>query len=224
MSAHGVAVSGHGFNRAEKKATGNAALAAEGCTWDTRRTKHPPHRSKHTSRNVDVSVPKHRIHAPGTYFITSRTWENRRVFITVPICQIFIRTLLKYRDENKFMLHAFVLMPDHFHALITLCDETSLERAVQLIKGGSAHAIGTELKFSFPVWQRGYSDHRIRDAADYAKHVGYINLNPVKQKLRPAPHEYPWSSASGKFRLDSCPQGLKPTRDAEPSGMAKAMP
>lgn len=96
-----------------------------------------------------MAIPKRHIHAPGAYFISSRTWENRRLFVTEPICQIFIRTLLKYRDENKYAVHGFVLMPDHFHVLMTLSQETSLERAVQLIKGGSAHAIGDELNFSF---------------------------------------------------------------------------
>lgn len=171
-----------------------------------------------------MAIPKRYIHAPGTYFITSRTWENRRLFVTEPICQIFVRTLLEYHDENKFALHAFVLMPDHFHVLMTPSEEISLERAVQLIKGGSAHAIGDELNFSFPVWQRGYSDHRIRNGEDYALHLRYIDFNPVKKRLAATPGEYAWSSASGKFRVDACPQGLKPSGDAKPNGMAEAMP
>jgi putative transposase len=43
--------------------------------------------------------------------------------------------LLEYRDEGHYQLQAFVLMPDHFHMLLTPSDTTTLERAVQLIKG-----------------------------------------------------------------------------------------
>jgi putative transposase len=62
----------------------------------------------------------------------------------------------------------------------------------------------------FPVWQRGFSDHRIRDVEDCQIHVRYIEHNPVKRGLVELANQYPWSSASGKFQLDQVRQGLKP--------------
>jgi len=115
-----------------------------------------------------------------------------------------------YRGEEAYQLHAFVLMPEHFHVLITPASNVTLERAVQYIKGGSARKMGEELRLRFPVWQRGFSDHRIRDAEDYQAHVRYIEENPVKERLVEHASEYAWSSASGKFQLDERPQGLKP--------------
>ena len=73
--------------------------------------------------------------------------------------------------------------------------------------------MGKELDFRFPVWQRGFSDHRIRNAADFASHVEYIQKNPIKRKLVNLPSEFPWSSASGKYELDEVPQGLKPLKE-----------
>jgi putative transposase len=67
-------------------------------------------------------------------------------------------------------------MPDHFHALVTPGQEIALERAVQIIKEGSARRIRVELNFRFPIWQRDFSDHRIRDAADFQAHARYIDL------------------------------------------------
>jgi len=157
-----------------------------------------------------MAIPKRHATIPGTYFVTSRTWEGRAIFNVPPPCEIFIDRLLHYRDEGAYRLHEFVLMPDHFHTLITPGPTTSLERAVQFIKGGSAKAIREKLLFKFPVWQRGFSDHRIRDAADYAIHAGYLARNPVKRHLCEKPAEYPWSSASTKFQCDEVPQGLKP--------------
>jgi putative transposase len=140
---------------------------------------------------------------------------------------LFIDTLLRYRQDGDFALHAFVLMPDHFHILLTPSQETTLERAVQLIKGGSARRIELERQLRFPVWQRGFSDHRIRSAADYATHLFYIEQNSVRKKLSVNPCEYRWSSAFGKYALDPFPQGLKPPKEhnMESSfGTAKAVP
>ncbi|MGB2635070.1 MAG: transposase [Candidatus Acidiferrum sp.] len=132
------------------------------------------------------------------------------LFVTEPCCTIFIDSLLHYRGEGVFSLHAFVLMPDHFHILLTLPQGKTLERAVQYIKGGSARKLALERSMHFPVWQRGFSDHRIRDEADFASHVRYIADNPVRKKLVCEAKEFRWSSASGTYALDRLPQGLKP--------------
>jgi len=157
-----------------------------------------------------MAKPRRHESSPGTYFVTSRTWESRAIFKVAPPCEIFIESLLHYRDTGAYRLHGFVLMPNHVHVLLTPGDDTTLERAVQFIKGGSARAIREKLIFHFPVWQRGFSDHRMRDAADYDLHVRYLEQNPVKRRLVLEPVDYRWSSASGAFQMDDVPQGLKP--------------
>ena len=88
----------------------------------------------------------------GTYFVTSRTWESRKLFVKTSACEIFVETLLHYRTEGAYLLHAFALMPEHFHVLLTPAKDTPLERAVMYIKGGSARKIGEKLGSKFPVW------------------------------------------------------------------------
>ena len=171
-----------------------------------------------------MAIPHRHRKVAGTYFVTSRTWESRALFVQEPICQVFVQVLLQYRVEKVYQLHAFVLMPDHFHALLTPSPDVTLERAMQHIKGGSAYRMGKSLGLRFPVWQRGFSDHRIRNAEDYEIHWHYIDQNPVKSKLASAAGEYAWSSACGKFGLDLPPQRLKPPLPAPPSGTAKAVP
>jgi len=157
-----------------------------------------------------MSTPSRHGQVRGTYFVTSRTWESRKLFVIDATCEVFARTLVKCRDAGEFALHGFVLMPDHFHVVLTPAKDKTLERCVQMIKGGSAHAIRIERSMTFPVWQRGFSDHRIRDDVDWASHVRYIELNPVKARLVLESREYRWSSAAGTFTLDEVPQGLKP--------------
>jgi putative transposase len=106
-------------------------------------------------------------------------------------------------------------MPDHFHILLTPAPGKSLERVMQYIKGGSARRLALERNMSFPVWQRGFSDYRIRAAADFAAHVRYIWENPVRKKLITVGNEFRWSSASGAYVLDEPPQGLKPLQREE---------
>jgi putative transposase len=137
---------------------------------------------------------------------------------------IFVETLLHYRDQKAYALHSFVLMPEHFHILLTPAENTTLERAVQFIKGGSAHAIRQQLPSRVPVWQRGFSDHRVRDWQDYTVHLEYIARNPVKRRLAFAPQEFKWCSAAGLYRLDEPPQGLKPRILSAACGTAEAVP
>jgi putative transposase len=162
-----------------------------------------------------MSIPKRHESLPGTYFVTSRTWESRALFIHAESCQIFVDSLQHYCQEGAYSLHAFVLMPDHFHLLITPATDTTIERAVQYVKGGSARRLGLERNLHFPVWQRGFSDHRVRDYADYENHVRYIGENPVRKKLVVTAQDYLWSSASGNYALDEAPQGLKPQERGE---------
>jgi putative transposase len=100
-------------------------------------------------------------------------------------------------------------MRNHFHLLLSPL-EADLPRAVQLIKGGFSYRAKKELGVSFDIWERGYVDHRIRDANDYHRHVEYIDQNPVRAGFVVRPEEYPYSSAHPGFELDPCPRGLKP--------------
>ena len=49
---------------------------------------------------------------------------------------LLIDTMRSYVKANKFVIHDFVVMPNHLHALLTVDNLTSIEKALQLIKGG----------------------------------------------------------------------------------------
>jgi putative transposase len=148
-----------------------------------------------------------------TYMITSSTWGRRSLFSREPWVRFLIDTLYHYRGA-AYLLHEFVIMPDHFHILLT--PGTSLEKAVQFIKGGFSYRAKKELGSNLEVWQKGFSDHRIRDARDYRIHQIYVQENPVRKRLCERAEEYPYSSARPGFDLDPVPQGLKPTNLAVP--------
>ncbi len=85
-----------------------------------------------------MSIPA-RSARPGTYFVTSRTSNSRRVLQLERNAELFLETLQHYEREGHYMLHAFVIMPDHIHLMLTPTGVT-LERAMMLIKGGFSTA------------------------------------------------------------------------------------
>jgi putative transposase len=121
------------------------------------------------------------------------------------VAEILIATLLHHRDGGAYRLHEFVVMPDHLHLLLTPGETTSLEKAIQLIKGGSSHQIHKHRGHKMEIWQKGFHDWTIRDSNDWQTKAEYIRLNPVRAKLVDKPENWPNSSASGKFSLDSMP-------------------
>jgi putative transposase len=139
---------------------------------------------------------------PGTYFITFSTYRRRKLFVVENYARLFLKTLYHYRREGRYTLHAFVAMPEHVHLLLTPAQDVTIERAIQLIKGAYSHELGSIMGRNSEIWQRGFTDHRIRDAADFMHHRDYIHGNPVERHLVVNPTEYRYCSAFPGFKLD----------------------
>jgi putative transposase len=159
-----------------------------------------------------------------TFFVTSSIAEKRNLLQSHRSAKLFIDVLYHYRDEHKYLLHDFVVMTDHFHVLITVSEEMTIERAVQFIKGGFAFRAGKELGFRAPVWQRGFSEVRVYDSEHLTRVKKYISQNPVKRGLAANPADYLYSSAHGGFALDDVPQGLKPAVSLRLIGTPEGVP
>ena len=159
-----------------------------------------------------------------TFFVTSSISGKRNLLQSERSARLFIEVLYHYRSEHKYLLHSFVVMLDHFHVLITIGPEVSIERAIQFIKGGFAFRAGKELGFRPPVWQRGFSEVRVYHSEHLGRVLEYIAQNPVKRRLAQIPTEYPYSSAHDGFELDEVPQGLKPGLILLPTGTSEDVP
>ena len=127
-----------------------------------------------------------------TYFVTAVTAQRRCIFQVSATAELLKQTLLGYRGQGKFLLHAFVIMPDHLHALITPAADVSLEKAMQFIKGGFSF----QFKSKLDVWIRGFNESQIMTQAKFANCVRYIEENPVRRGLVSTPEAHPFSSAA----------------------------
>jgi putative transposase len=144
-----------------------------------------------------------------TFFVTAVTWERRSIFQTERMSNLLVDTIYAYRKQGRYDLHEFVIMPDHIHLLLTPAEGIALEKCLQLIKRGFSFRAGKELS-RMELWQESFTNHRVRDASDYAIHRKYILNNPVKRGLASSSEQFPWCSAAEGFVLDPPPQGPKP--------------
>ena len=151
----------------------------------------------------------HRTGPACTYFVTTKTWENRALFKVSEVAEIIVNCIVECRADGAYLLHDFVVMPDHVHALLTPGDTTTLERALQLIKGGSSFNIHHARGHSMQIWLPGFHDWTIRDSADYEARRDYIRMNPVRAGLAERPENWLYGSACGRFSMDAMPTRLQ---------------
>ncbi len=66
-----------------------------------------------------MTIPYHGTTGDGTYFITASTWEKQGLLQSERMAELFMDVLFHYQKQGKYHLHEFVVMPHHFHALLT---------------------------------------------------------------------------------------------------------
>jgi putative transposase len=139
-----------------------------------------------------------------TYFVTAITAQRRRLFQVTANAALLQTTILDYRSQGRFLLHAFVIIPDHFHALITPAPDVSLEKTMQFIKGGFSF----RLKSKLDVWTRIFNQTQILSAEKFMSCARYIHENPVRKQLASNPEDFEFTSAS-RNDLDPTPGHLR---------------
>jgi putative transposase len=134
-----------------------------------------------------------------TFFVTFVTAQRRSLFQAEQNVDLFLDVIRSDREKGRYCLHAWVVMPDHVHLLLTPADDVPLEKAIQFIKGGFSF----RLKSVREVWQAGYTEHRIQDAEDFERHVEYIVWNPVRAGLG---DDYAWCYLKRPELIDPRPE------------------
>ena len=138
-----------------------------------------------------------------TFFVSTATWERRAILQSVPLCDLLLDVIRENRTKQRLQLHEFVFMRDHLHLILTPAPLVSLEKAMQFIKGGFSYRAKKEMSVNGEIWQKGYKEHRIKDAHDYLEHVKYVRMNPVEAGYVERPEEYLYSSARLESEVDS---------------------
>jgi len=138
----------------------------------------------------------------GSYFFTVTLANRQRTYLTdyVDLLRNAIKTV---KQNHPFYIDAFVVLPDHLHAIWTLpMHDDDYSTRWSLIKSTFSRQItpGEERsksrlsKAERGIWQRRFWEHTIRNEEDYSRHVEYIHYNPVKHGQVEHASEWPYSS------------------------------
>lgn len=153
----------------------------------------------------------------GTYFFT--------VALAAPGADLLIRRIdlvrsayLATRTARPFRCEAFVVLPDHLHAVWTLPQGDSdfsgrwsqfkahVSRALPAARSRSASMIRRREK---GLWRRRFWEHLIRDEEDFARHVEYCRTDPVRHGLVRRPADWAFSSIGREIRNGVVPRGWR---------------
>lgn len=103
---------------------------------------------------------------------------------------------IKFHAALRFHLHAWVIMPNHVHAVLRPLSDRTLSQIFQSWKGFTARETNRLLKRTGKTfWQVESYDHLIRDDEDLHRCCHYTTMNPLNAGLCKQPEDWPWSSA-----------------------------
>ncbi|GGE50066.1 REP-associated tyrosine transposase [Actibacterium pelagium] len=162
-----------------------------------------------------------RAGVPGaTYFFTVAL-ANRGATTLVERVDLLRDAFFRTYSERPFHCDAFVVLPDHLHAVWTLPEgDADFSTRWRLIKARFSRSLLEEMGAEHPsygrsaskvekgevgIWQRRFWEHMIRDEADYRAHVEYCWGNPVKHGLVERPADWVFSSIHRDVRLGLVP-------------------
>jgi putative transposase len=150
----------------------------------------------------------------GCWFFTINLLERQNTLLVD--CVDTLRAAVgDTRRRYPFVIDAVVVLPDHIHAVWTLPPgDADFSVRWRLIKSRFARALPRREYLSEVrrargergIWQRRFWEHLIRDEADYARHVEYCYINPVKHGLVTKVSDWPHSSFHRDVRAGIVPK------------------
>jgi putative transposase len=142
-------------------------------------------------------------HPGGTYFFTVNALQRHGNDLLTRHIDLLREVIRQVRRAHPFVIHGWVVLPDHLHCVIELpSGDSDFALRLRLIKGGFSKRLpATEWRSAMRVargergvWQRRYWEHLIRDERDFAAHMDYLHFNPVKHGYVSRVADWPYST------------------------------
>ena len=143
---------------------------------------------------------KGRFSEEGRAYILTKCVSSGISLIENPsVAKALIEALFWTERQNILFLGAFVVMPDHYHAVMVLAGNKSLSQIMRSIGSHTAREANRIAGSRGQIWQRGYYDRAIRKTEDINSIFEYIHYNPVRQGLVQVADEWPYSSIAPAY-------------------------
>ncbi len=150
-----------------------------------------------------------RIQFPGAiYHVTSRAVDGACLFLDDRDDESFLLRLSRVVARSRWILHAYCLMTNHYHLLLTT-PEPNLARGMQLLNGGYAISFNRRHGRRGHLFERRYSSTPIESERHLLEGARYIVLNPVRAGVATAPADSRWTSYHATAGLAPAPSLLK---------------
>ena len=152
----------------------------------------------HGSLPPGREFPKQSMSSGKAFVYMDRLLDNYRsspTYLRTPSIARCVIDAIQQGGSSSYTLHAWVVMPNHVHLLIT--PQTDVPMLLQKLKGSTARQANKWLdRTGSPFWQEESYDHLVRTTAEFVRIEKYIVLNPVQAGLVQSAEEYEWSSAA----------------------------
>lgn len=134
-------------------------------------------------------VVPHQVH-----HVIQRGNDRQAIFREDEDYAVFLGWLREAARQFKVAIHAYVLMPDHVHLLLSPQDQTGLGRMMQWVGRYYVPYFNAKYQRAGTLWQGRYRATIVESEQYLLPCSRYIELNPVRAGLASTPAEYAWSS------------------------------
>ena len=130
----------------------------------------------------------------GVFHILTRGNNRQQVFKDNEDYNRYLFLLKLYKEEHKFLLYHYCLMPNHVHLILETTEKTDLARLMKQINLSHLYHFRKKYSYFGHFWQGRYRNLIIEKDSYLLTCGRYVELNPVKAKIVNLPEGYPWSS------------------------------
>ncbi|HEY1493659.1 MAG TPA: transposase [Candidatus Solibacter sp.] len=161
------------------------------------------------------AFPQPAIPSGKAFAIMDRLLDEARTgpfYLRQPAIADMVVDAIQYNADvlHHYVLHAFAVMPNHVHVLVT--PQVPLSKLTKSLKGITAKRANIMMsQTGKPFWQEESYDHVVRNGREFERICNYIEENPVRAGLVRTACEYRWSSAAGATRGSPADEGVRPT-------------
>ncbi len=152
-----------------------------------------------------MSVYRRNYVAGGTYFFTVNLLDRKKTLL-VDYVDALRESVAKVKRKRPFHIDAWVVLPDHLHAVWTLpesdADYSGRWREIKklfskIIPADECRSVARIKQGERGIWQRRFWEHTIKSDEDYRNHIDYVHINPLKHSLITQVKDWPYSSFHG---------------------------
>lgn len=136
-----------------------------------------------------------RLDVPGyAQHIVQRGNNKQATFVTIDDYAVYLDKLKLYSKEFNVDVHAFCLMTNHVHLLLTPHLKQGISKLMQSLGRYYVRYFNQTYKRTGTLWEGRYKSTLVDSEHYFLAVCRYIELNPVKANMVELPHQYPWSS------------------------------